>query len=461
MIHSPHYGDVWLRFSNDMVEYLIVGGGGGGGSSNSVGGGGGGGGGGFLTGSTDVLSGSYSIVVGAGGVGDTVGGNSSALSLTSIGGGKGGYAGNSPTVPLAVGGTGGSGGGGGATDDVGGISGAAGSGTVGQGKNGGTGSAQNNSGTAGGGGGGAFAVGGNGPFSSGVGGDGINSSIRGTGSITYGGGGGGGTRGGGGIGQLGGLGGGGSGGRNGGLGAQNGTTNLGGGGGGSGGGSVVGNGGDGVVIIRYPVGTFGPSTGGTVSRITVSGVDYMVHVFTSSGTLVLGSTSNFFLFLLDEGRGRFSAVAPRTYGPEILINGGFVGNANSWDLAEGGIAFTYSSNAVHLPANLDDTAIMWQIMGEITQDALYHYEFDVQYILADEMGSSLDFYLGTESGGADLIFVTNITPNGGTVHYTGDITVPFEDNQETWLYTFIFTPGFDLVSPNLILTNCSFKRVLY
>lgn len=136
------------------AEALIVAGGGGAGRNR----GGGGGAGGMRTETYSLTAGTYSAVVGGGGVGQsdvvdsTNGSNSSIFSLTSTGGGRGGgngYGGGS----FNAGGSGGSGGGGGSGIGVSG-----GSGTSGQGFAGG-----NTDGTSGngGGGGGKSAVGAN------------------------------------------------------------------------------------------------------------------------------------------------------------------------------------------------------------------------------------------------------------------------------------------------------------
>jgi hypothetical protein len=263
-------GSIWLAITGaTQGVYLVVGGGGGGGAAQ-FGNGGGGGAGGLLTGTffANVAT-SYSIVVGSGGNGwgftggvntgtGTNGGNSSAFSITSLGGGGGGFNG-------ANGLSGGSGGGMG------------GSGTSGQGFAGG------NSG-----GGGASQVGGNsnipGP-SGGAGGDGVQSSVTGT-AIYYAGGGAGGL---GdqnpGIISFGGLGGGGNSAT---VGSGNGTNGLGGGGAGASqsGPSQTsgGNGGSGVVIAAYASPTQ-RATGGTVTTYTNGGITYYVHTFTTSGTL--------------------------------------------------------------------------------------------------------------------------------------------------------------------------------
>jgi hypothetical protein len=126
------------------IEYLIVAGGGG--STSQSGGGGGGGGGGFLTGNTSVSTGSYSVVVGAGGASVSSGNandgqNSSALGLTSIGGGGSGQ------DSSKAGRSGGSGGGAFFYPGPGGA------GTSGQGYNGGNASWPGSSGGSGGGGG--------------------------------------------------------------------------------------------------------------------------------------------------------------------------------------------------------------------------------------------------------------------------------------------------------------------
>jgi hypothetical protein len=222
------------------VEYLVVGGGGGGGSY-----GGGGGAGGFRTAAGYAVTpgNTYTVTVGAGGVGGTSnnrgtnGGDSVFSGITSLGGGGGGSSGTNN------GRNGGSGGGGERS------TGSGGTGTAGQGNNGAAG--RGSSPYYGGGGGGASAVGTSGSgTTAGSGGAGTSSSISGV-SVTYAGGGGGsatsGTAGSGGSG----------GGGNGAVGnaaGSNGAANTGGGGGG--GGSNPNNGGaggSGIVIIKYTI----------------------------------------------------------------------------------------------------------------------------------------------------------------------------------------------------------------
>jgi hypothetical protein len=231
--------------------YLVVAGGGGGarGSYGNGGGGGAGGlrstvtatgGGGALESALSVTAQAYTITVGAGGAGSLTassnGANSVFSTITSTGGGRGGQAAND------AGNTGGSGGGGGTS---------AGSGTTNQGYAGGTAGVPSGvTGGGGGGGGGANAVGANGAAGNGAaggaGGAGVSTSITGS-SVTYAGGGGGSSEAG--SGGAGGTGGGGSGaGGVSGVGSS-GTANSGGGGGS--GYATVGNGGSGIVIIRY------------------------------------------------------------------------------------------------------------------------------------------------------------------------------------------------------------------
>jgi len=214
-----------------LVECLIVGGGGGGGRFY----GGGGGAGGVLESTFKVTNQTYTVSVGAGGIGADApnrgqnGQNSSVFDLVAFGGGGGG--GNSQT-----GNPGGSGGGG--STNLG----AGGTGVTDQGNNGAGGLPT----TASGGGGGAGL-----PAYAQNGGIGKISAI--TGTATYYGGGGGGpilnnvT-----VTALGGLGGGGGGAS--GVVAENGTNGLGGGGAGwTGTGTSGGTGGSGVVFIRYPL----------------------------------------------------------------------------------------------------------------------------------------------------------------------------------------------------------------
>jgi hypothetical protein len=246
---------------SNTFDVLIVAGGGGGGSINA--GGGGAGGYNYQTGISAVVQ-AYTVTIGGGGPGSpggplsggtplgTDGTNTDFTGQTSaVGGGRGGQYQDGVVAGNAKDGQpGGSGGGAGnrATTGVGGT------GTVGQGNDGGL--AANSSPYGGGGGGGSNAAGldatpGTGG-AAGNGGDGTLNSITG-GAVVYSGGGGGGTYPSY-VAGTGGLGGGGAGGAGNGNGI-NGTANTGGGGGAGGyaapNGSLAGNGGSGVVIVRY------------------------------------------------------------------------------------------------------------------------------------------------------------------------------------------------------------------
>ena len=265
------------------VEVLVVAGGGSGGShtpgTSTAGSGGGAGGLIYNAGYTVIPGTAITISVGAGGVGTTAGGNVGANSvfgtLTALGGGRGtgqGYITN---------GNGGSGSGESYYSFAGGTS--FGLGTPGQGNDGGTYNSSTNPPYPAGGGGGAGSKGGNGTATAaGAGGDGLyygdkfGNTFGSNGWFSGGGGGG--------IGNTGiianaGLGK--AGGGNGGYDATSGTSavaNTGSGGGG--GGKALtsgGNGGSGVIIVRY----YGTqrANGGAVTTVG----DYTVHTF-ASGT---------------------------------------------------------------------------------------------------------------------------------------------------------------------------------
>jgi len=247
------------------IEYLVVAGGGGGGSGP----GGGGGGGGLLSGAAPLSQGvARTITVGAGGAGGdgsqtsgAAGGASTFNGLTAVGGGGGG----SLTTAATSGGSGG---------------GPAAAGTSGQGFAGGADGGGGKGGGGGAGGVGGTSVNGDG----GAGGAGIDSSISGA-AVNYAAGGGGAS-----IAPAGGS--------SATAGQAMGNpapapANRGGGGGG--GGRVYvdglwnvsngGNGGSGVVILRYAGGP--KATGGT---ITQSG-GYTVHTFTAGGTFTVTSAN--------------------------------------------------------------------------------------------------------------------------------------------------------------------------
>jgi hypothetical protein len=230
------------------VEYLVVGGGGSGASDGAgAWGAGAGGAGGFITGAGLAVSGTETIVVGAGGAAVAAnnhgldGGISSltndGATITATGGGGGGEHGT------GTGGRAGGSGGGGGYD-----SGAGGAGIAGQGHDGGVAST---GGVFEGGGGGGATEDGNADALY-EGGDGLSSALTGE-TIWYAGGGGGG------VGSVavphpGGTGGGGAGGTDSAAGVS-GTASTGGGGGGGGSGGagfyIGGSGGSGVVIVKF------------------------------------------------------------------------------------------------------------------------------------------------------------------------------------------------------------------
>jgi hypothetical protein len=224
-------------------DYLVVAGGGGGGNVYGGGGGAGGarctvgatGGGGTLESALSLTATAYTVTVGAGGLAGSVGNNSVFGSITSTAGGRG------ATYNTTAAGTGGSGGGGGGSNGQT----PKGLGTANQGFDGADGGTSGNYGA--GGGGGAGALGGTPGTNSGVGGAGITTSISGT-STTYAGGGGGGKTNNGANAAAGGAGGGGAGSNT--TPGTAGTANTGGGGGGAFS-NPGGQGGSGIVIVRY------------------------------------------------------------------------------------------------------------------------------------------------------------------------------------------------------------------
>ena len=335
--------------NTEFIEYLVIGGGGGGGSRH----GGGGGAGGVVSGSLTMDGTSqYGVTVGAGGSGGVgngtpsgSGGQSSFAGYLALGGGGGGQWAENLSFRKDNGDSGGSGGG--ASNPVG-TTANGGNSDFGQGFRGGN---QPNNGAAqwmGAGGGGAGGVGGNASNgTSGTGGNGgvgISSSITGS-AVMYAGGGGGGGRDSLGTAGAGGAGGGG----NGGSGAvptatpeagSPGSANTGGGGGGARDFPGGGAGGSGVVIVRYPIGPPVPAsgitaTGGTVTDISVLGLNYRVHTFNSSGTFTvsdIGSLGNNVEYLAVAGGGGGSAGGGGAGG---LATGAFTASAIGYNISIG------------------------------------------------------------------------------------------------------------------------------
>jgi hypothetical protein len=259
--HAFPFSGTFTPNQSLTCDYLVIAGGAGGSYDAGGGGGAGGlrstvgttGGGGSLESALSLTAQAYTVTVGAGGAGALTGsrrganGSDSTLStVTSTGGGGGGNIHSGGTT----GSSGGSGGGGGITGGSGGAR------TVGQGYAGGGGSS-NTYGGGGGGGAGAAGTAGSSTTGGGAGGNGVQITALAYATATgvdggyYAGGGGGGSN----VNPPapGGLGGGGQGGTPGGANIKSGIVNTGSGGGGCGGGDSTGfgNGGSGLVIVRY------------------------------------------------------------------------------------------------------------------------------------------------------------------------------------------------------------------
>ena len=325
--------------TDSNIQYLIVAGGGSG--ASYVGGGGGAGG--VLTGTRTLTTGTFPVVVGAGGtaVGSTSaslvivgndGSPSSVFGLSATGGGGGGV------YADGAGRAGGSGGGGGGFQNGTGTGGAPVSGQGFAGGNSGLGGGRPRSFTGGAGGGGAGGAGGQSSDAlnqAGDGGPGISTTITGS-TLFFAGGGGGGNYTDGSRPGNGGVGGGGGGSSNtrgisgigggqalnsGGNGSPSGDpannggaggANTGGGGGGVGHHGLSGPGGSGIVILRYPLTpavdyTAPVATGGTTTTTTTT-LDgtYRVHTFSTVGTAnfqvqSLGSATSFEYLIVGGG----------------------------------------------------------------------------------------------------------------------------------------------------------------
>jgi len=397
----------WTSGSSVTASYLVVAGGGGGGSGESSRAGGGGGAGGLLSGTATLNPTlSYTVTVGAGGVGgvdvtsnsNTSGSNSVFNAVTSTGGGAGG------TTGTLAGQNGGSGGGGSNGS-------AAGTGVSGQGSAGGVGQSAGNS--YGGGGGGASAVGTNG--SSGVGGTGgagTASSITGS-SVTYAGGGGGGLEGTGTQG-AGGAGGGGTGNNGTGTNAASGTANLGGGGGGAGkgtSGAAVngGKGGSGVVIISY-VGA--QQFGG--GNVTSSGGN-TIHTFTTSGTLSPLSSLTAQYLIVAGGGGGNGAVNDYT-----LAGGGGAGGL----LTGTGVTIDTNSNYV-VTVGAGGTGLVYTQAGSAGNGGNSSWSIVSTTAIGGGGGASFATQAGNggSGGGAGATYPTGGTGTSGQGNNGGTATV--------------------------------------
>ena len=335
-----------------LCDILVVGGGGSGGNDR----GGGGGGGGVIYTQNITLNGTFTILVGNGGIGNTsslpsgsgtrgTNGVNSTISgsglttITAIGGGTGGSC--HPSVKNGL--DGGSGGGG---SQYGGA-GSGGIGTIQQGNSGGVGY----EGGAAGGGGGAVAIGTNATSTNaGNGGIGISIPITGT-SVIYGSGGGGGGSFGSGIGgynQVFGTGGSNGAGNGANVNANGENATIYGCGGGGGGLATTivtkgGNGASGVVIIKYY------SIQQTIQKSISSSLITSATVTTGITTGPIGATDGYMMFTYTTdntglGQTRYALNITQNIICDLLIVGGGGGGARRFGGGGGAGALIYESN---------------------------------------------------------------------------------------------------------------------
>jgi len=413
------------------IDYLVVGGGGAGGAGDAFGSGGGGAGaGGYLTGSTNISTGTtYTLSVGAGGTGVT-GGNGNnggassisgtGISLSAAGGGGGAYA-------FVAGNNGASGGGGGLRNNLAGGTGNTPSTTPTQGYNGGNTLYSNSGGTGrGGGGGGALAPGDNGSgsnyfngsyFTLGQGGDGGNgkaNNIAGSGLVYY--------CGGGGAGSYdreagrGGLGGGGAGtdGGNTSTGfqgfGQDASANTGGGGGGSttgsGAGAIAGgDGGSGIIVLRHL--SYAPTYGQT---------SFLINGGSYSGTPISGTYTTYPGY--NTGTNTTPGTATVTY---VDANG-----ANPVSYATGPYAAGYtivtfltttpvSPYTVASPRPTPQQVLYYANTTDFSFQTIAPFPAQVEYLIVagggtGAKGTGAETYGGGGGGGEVLYGVTGIAP---------------------------------------------------
>lgn len=278
-IHTFTSSDIFsVTSGSGTVEVLVVAGGGGGGGAVNTGHLGCGGGGGTVIHNTaySITAQAYSVVVGGGGVGSspsaddgTNGGNSIFGTITATGG-------TYVSISSATNQTGGSNG-----NYAGGTGGAD---QYGQTGGGGAGGGSNGNGT--------------------HGGDGFLSSISGTATYYAGGGGGAGNT----VLDYGGQGGGGNGGSWANPG-QSGAPNTGGGGGGNNNAPHAGNGGSGIVIIRYQYQGTGNSTAGTGGQWNASGN----NIYFQSGNVSIGTDNAQGYRLAVNGDAIFTKIKVKNY----------------------------------------------------------------------------------------------------------------------------------------------------
>lgn len=445
------FGNIGTGISN--ISILVVGGGGGGGETNAGNGGGGGAGGLLYQSSFSISSQSYTVTIGTGGATATSSNGTPSIfdTLTAVGGGGGAYWDNN----LAK--VGGSGGGGGQSATSGAV------GTAGQGNTGGD---SVGNGYGGGGGGGAGAVGDNSyganGHEGGDGGVGLAYSINGS-SAYYAGGGGGSSHGTASAGQSdGGLGGGGKGQYSASIAGTAGTANTGGGGGAGGQNLAGGDGGSGIVIIRYLTSSTPTPTLNIISpednNISIIATqDFVYNITYYDDSLTCSLFMNVSGTWSGEGTNTTALInASNNTISNTLSSGNYIWNVNCsngtfdyWGTANYTITLNITAPPIPAPTVLLYSPGNDSISNNLTQD--FYFNASTEYTL-----TNISLYIDGEYNKSNITAITNNANSSfldiNLVEGHHNWSIQAADNNSNETMSLNFTLLIDVSSP-IIDTN--------
>lgn len=149
---------------------------------------------------------------------------------------------------------------------------------------------------------------------------------------------------------------------------------------------------------------------------------------------------------------------PGGYGPELILNGDFAGNADNWILDAGDDAFLYADGVVYVDYPALNDAYLQQVLP-LDNEANFHLTFNAA-IDTDTPGDFLmPLDIVSANGGTGFPHIADLEPNGGVLTpYEFDFFCYLDDPDDTKTLQFAVLAG--AVQVTVTIDDVSLKQIL-
>lgn len=154
---------------------------------------------------------------------------------------------------------------------------------------------------------------------------------------------------------------------------------------------------------------------------------------------------------------------PAGYGPELITNGGFDGNADGWVLDYGDNPFSYTDHGVLVSTDDLADAYLRQTIEPLTAPNTFHLEFDMSVLRTgsdDTLYTKIDVDSAAGGEGYPYFFNGHWPDLDGVLrHYSYDGFLDGEGTDEGSTLEFKFVSD-EIDAWDIFITNVSLKQVL-